>query len=516
VKIRIILFVLLCLIQAYGITEYPIDQRSIESFKNSKNNTELVTENGIDQDQYIIGQGDQFTIYAINSAAVVYIGQVTQESDVFIPDVGLIKVGQVSLKNAKDIINQKLQNSLRGKNIEWYISLSKVKSANISLSGSVANPGTYSLRGNFRLLDAINKANRDTYLLNTPNSANCNIREIELIDKDTLKIDLYQFLYKNDLLNNPYVFPGQKIFVPYLNQKVFIIGPISNNVLGEVPIKKNESLRSLLELCVFNNSADTSMIYVKKGISGENIKTSFGLSSQIILGDQDIITVCKKADYPKLQMVSVRGEAQRPGEYAINHEKTTFSQMLSLAGGVDEAGDYQRACIIRRKNAPNENISKSINVSTISLKPELLTGLSRMSSFKDYTVISIKESNSNTLLCEGDIIYIPKKDNFVYVSGNVARCGAIEYEPSKEYSYYIKKAGGLTKGADRKNAFIVTLYIDDVMTIKGTKFLSSGDIIVVPEKKQYQFWSVVLLPFVTALLTSVSLFWTIYNSSSHK
>ena len=495
---------------SYGNDDLLLGQKlKIENLKYSGKTDDINTENGIDPDTYIIGQGDQFTIYAINSPSVIFSGQVTQEADLFIPDVGLIKVGPLSLTDAKGIINKSLQNLLKGK-IEYYISLSKVKSSTVFISGSVINPGTYTLRGNHRLLDAINKANMDTSVLNRPNS---NIREIELISKDTTKIDLYQYLCNNDLSNNPYVYPGQKIFVPYKNERAILVGPITNQFQGDVPIKKDESLRSLLGLCSFDKSADTNCIYVKRSKSGEVIKTSFDQSSQITLNDLDIVTVCKKENYPQIEMVSVVGEVQRPGDYAINYGNTTIGQIMSIAGGINETGDSKRTCIIRRKIFPSENISKTSNISSISLRPELSTGLSRMSSFKDYSILSIRENDSNLLVNKGDTIYVPKKEFFVYVSGNVIRPGAIEYDESKDFNYYIKKAGGLSRFADKKSAFVVTVYLNSIVNIKGTKFLSSGDIIVIPEKQQYRYWSVVLLPLVTALLTSVSLFWTIYNSN---
>ncbi len=125
-----------------------------------------------------------------------------------------------------------------------------------------------------------------------------NLREVLLINcNDTTILDLYDFLYKNNLMANPYLSPGQNIFVSYKTSKIRLDGPIINGLTGEMPIRKNESLKSILDLCIFDESADKSSILVKKAVTEEIIQTDYDHSDTIILEDFDQVTVLKKPLY---------------------------------------------------------------------------------------------------------------------------------------------------------------------------------------------------------------------------
>jgi protein involved in polysaccharide export with SLBB domain len=508
-----LLLLLAVLLSAQSFSQTPSflnQQIKLEKFKVPEKEELITTENGIDPDTYIIGQGDQFTAYAFNSQSIVFTGQVTLESDIFIPEVGLIKVGPVSLNKAKEIINNKLIEILKSKNTEFYISLTKLKSATFSISGSVVNSGTYTIRGNYRISDAIRKANVDTAFLDVPNT---NLREVMLYTgKDTSKIDFFQYLFKNDLSSNPYVYPGVNIFIPFVTKRIKISGPITNGLVGEIPIKNGENLASILNLCLFDESADTSLILIKHAKSGEIVQTSYGKSTDIILEDFDQITISSKTEYPIFQSVTLKGEVVRPGDYMINNQSTSFKELLKLSGGITRNADYERAIVLRKKTNPTENIAETIKASQVSLNPEIQTSIMRLSFLKDYTVLHIKQISDSILLRESDIVYIPKKDPFVYVSGNVANPGAIRFVKGMTYKDCIYKSGGLLKSADKSKCYLLTIYPENIVDIKGTNNLVEGDIIVIPEKQRYKTFSQIIMPIVSAVLTSVSLFWTIYNN----
>src|SRR5581483_11746697 len=89
----------------------------------------------------------------------------------------------------------------------------------------------------------------------------------------------------------------------------------------------------------------------------------------------------------------------------------------------------------------------------------------------------------------GDSIYIPKKPAFVMVQGAVYNQTGIAFRPGKSAQWYLRQAGGVTTGGDRKNIFIVRA---NGTVAGGSKGLFSGgaldspmqpgDMIVVPSK----------------------------------
>jgi protein involved in polysaccharide export with SLBB domain len=98
----------------------------------------------------------------------------------------------------------------------------------------------------------------------------------------------------------------------------------------------------------------------------------------------------------------------------------------------------------------------------------------------------------------------------VYISGNVKRPGAYEYNPGKFYAYYIKLAGGYTGKADRTNVFGVRNY-NGVSQIVDLSEVHSADIIVIPDSQQAKFLTVIFLPILTAAATIVSVILALYT-----
>jgi protein involved in polysaccharide export with SLBB domain len=66
----------------------------------------------------------------------------------------------------------------------------------------------------------------------------------------------------------------------------------------------------------------------------------------------------------------------------------------------------------------------------------------------DFKRLFIEEQVEQDITLEdGDVIIIPKKTNTIYVYGQIARPGYIDYVEGKDYEYYIEKAGGTTEMA---------------------------------------------------------------------
>ena len=56
---------------------------------------------------------------------------------------------------------------------------------------------------------------------------------------------------------------------------------------------------------------------------------------------------------------------------------------------------------------------------------------------------------------DGDVLLIPKKANYIMVTGQVFNQTAISYRPGRSAEWYLSQAGGLTPMADKKAVFVV-------------------------------------------------------------
>ena len=111
-----------------------------------------------------------------------------------------------------------------------------------------------------------------------------------------------------------------------------------------------------------------------------------------------------------------------------------------------------------------------------------------MNMSNDFAIIPITDDN-DIYLEPGDEIYIPRIENFVYVSGAVKRPGGYEYKKGKPLKYYIEQAGGFDKKADKANITVVTRY-SDILQITDGKNIQEGNIIVVPISQQNKVFPV--------------------------
>ena len=87
---------------------------------------------------------------------------------------------------------------------------------------------------------------------------------------------------------------------------------------------------------------------------------------------------------------------------------------------------------------------------------------------------------------------IPKRPNFVMVSGQVYNSVAISYVPGRDLNWYLQKSGGPTHSADKKHVYV--LRADGSVVIpreteniwmgrsSGDFRMQPGDTIFIPEK----------------------------------
>jgi protein involved in polysaccharide export with SLBB domain len=103
----------------------------------------------------------------------------------------------------------------------------------------------------------------------------------------------------------------------------------------------------------------------------------------------------------------------------------------------------------------------------------------------------LTKTPADTPLRDGDELIIPKKTNYVVVSGEVFNPTAVNYLPGRSARWYLSQSGGVTQIAD-KNAVFVIRADGSVLSAKNNSGLWSGDpmnavlkpgdSIVVPEK----------------------------------
>jgi polysaccharide export outer membrane protein len=102
-----------------------------------------------------------------------------------------------------------------------------------------------------------------------------------------------------------------------------------------------------------------------------------------------------------------------------------------------------------------------------------------------------RNTGSDVPVRDGDVLLIPKKADFVAVTGQVFNPTAVAFHKGHNAKWYLSQAGGLTQLADKKAAFVIRAD-GSVISSKNVQGwwsgdpmgqeLKPGDSIVVPER----------------------------------
>jgi polysaccharide export outer membrane protein len=473
-------------------------------------------DNSIDPEHYIVGGGDGFQISIIGLPSQEYFPVVNADGNIYDGDLGLIVIGKVPLKRALILIQEKVQRNLK-KRYELYVALVKTKTANVSVTGTVANPGSVRVSGVSRILDAIKMANGGLL----PPLEQSDYRHVTVRSGDsTVSYDLLRFFSKQDLRENPYVYPGDIVRLDRMDSRVYVAGEIMDPVTGWVPLKQGETLGDLLGILNLKQTADSGRILVQQASapSRQRLKQlSWNEAQSLPLAPNDVVSIPPLETGMRPDTVMVTGEVKQPGTYPVRPGANTVTELMKIAGGPTEQGNMERAVIIRHRKMqmvmvfpgqiekPGAYANGGAKAATLqSVRPEISSSINDLRTSGDYILLQVAGMEEKPILEDGDEVYVPRHDNLVYVSGNVKKPGAYPYVQGKGYGYYVDQAHGYTNKADRKNQFVLSSY-RGFTQIRDLENLGEGDVLVVPAAIEYKRFSTVYLPIVQMVPAILSL-----------
>ena len=352
----------------------------------------------------------------------------------------------------------------------------------VTINGGNFIPGVYYAFPATRVLDLLRKATDTLAIDDIP-------REITVDDKT---IDLLKYIFNNDLDNNPTVTPGMTIYVRFPIEHVSIKGDILNKV-SKVAIHNNEKLSDFIKLFTLSPTADSSFITLIR--DNASLQISSSKYDTILLKNNDFVIVPENKSKLPPCMVEIKGEADKPGFYAIEHGKTRLKDILPQIGLLPTA-NISKICIYRKLKVDQLQ----------SPRLEVTAGLKNLA--VSHTTFY---ADSEQILNDKDIIEIPKTDHFVYINGFVKNPSSIEYTEGLLVRDYIKKAGGFSKSADKVNVRVITACGNNYQ-IKDIKEVQPGDVILVPESSESK-WIKTWTPIISVIGSTASIIAAVINLS---
>ena len=522
----ILSFLLLTGIYSLASAQYEINSFSRDTllFRQSELPAgEQTLEQAVDPKEYIIGPGDVLSIVLWDEFQTTYNLRVTPEGEILIPRVGSLPVSGKALEEVKSEVKEEVLKKYR--NIEVTVSLLNLRKFKVSVTGAVVNPGVYSAYANERVSEIIQRAGKGL-----SNSTTRNII-LNRNDGSQKKIDILKFLKTGNNEKNPYVLDGDIIYVPLKDTAMYygIYGAVKDP--GEYEYSADDSLLDLISLAGgLEPDADLSTTEIVRFDSdNKNTRvfkedlTSFitpeNREKNIPLFPGDRVFIRSLPDFKEKKQVEIRGEVLLPGVYAIEEGKTNLTDLVNFAGGFTNEASLAEAEMIRSGNPQvidleYERLKKMLVADMKDYEYEYFKTKSREKSGRvsvDFLkLFKGKDQKEDILLKDGDQVFVPKKSLVIKVSGNVISPGLLTYEPGKDYSYYIERAGGYAWRASTGSVKLIKGTTGEWRKPSGV--IEPGDIIWVPEKPERHAWNT-FKDILAVVSSAATIYLVVYNAS---
>ena len=410
---------------------------------------------------YMLDVGDILQIQLVGQDEYIEDFLINSDGSINLPDIGKIIVAGLSLNDSSKLIKSKVNSAFIG--TEAFISLSEIRDVNILVTGNAQNPGIYTLTGNSNILHAISAAGGISEF--------GSLREINLLRDNIIieSLDVYDLLIEGQYNLKKRLRSGDVVFIEARKNIVTIDGAVNRPAKYEA--LDDQKLITIIEYANgINRIADLENISLERLVDGSLQTISVPNDSYfkaINVQDGDSINI---REYPYRQ-AKISGAVLKPGSYTMAAGET-ISDLIERAGGYTENA-YQFGAIYLNEDAKKINeLSKDIlyqefldniiaasqqNIGVDLTPIVVLTEELNNTDVNGRVVINLLNDSSIDLykIKEGDELFVPERNNVVYVYGEISSEGAVMYSDGQDVAYFVEKSGGYKRFADNESIYIL-------------------------------------------------------------
>ena len=445
---------------------------------------------------YVIDVGDVLSVQTFGAVKVNKQIPVSRDGTINIPNIGIVLIAGLPYADAIKTIQEFVSQKFLG--LEVFINLDSVRDMSVLLIGNAYQPGIYTLPGGSNILSLLHAAGG----IKEGGSYRSIIHKRD--NRIIQEIDLYDILINGNLLFKSPLRSGDSVIINSSLKQVSVSGGINYPAIYE--LKDNELLEDLINLAQgFSISAtDEIFIYDSKG-NMERVLSEEIASKELNHGDSIKIPLFSPIT-KKTLTVKLDGAVKKPGKYSFV-EGTTLHQIIAQAGGYTKDAYPYGGSLYRKKVAEVQqeafdrtysslvnflasnggvrtaSVSNSTNLTLILAELKAAEFKGRVSAEFSQRKVE-KEESLDTILADGDEIFIPLFTSDVYVTGDVLNPGGRRYSSELKLSEYLDKSGGLGKFAD-SNRIVVVKPNGDAEVVKENLFFSYTDATIYPGSTIY-------------------------------
>ena len=216
------------------------------------------------------------------------------------------------------------------------------------------------------------------------------------------------------------------------------------------------------------------------------LNSDFTINNQpdfITLQPFDEVYVRRSPNYTEQQNVTVEGEVQFEGIYALSNKGQRLSEVIKQAGGLTNRAllrlmtqDERDMMETMLRTAQRNSGKDSIDVKKLITNANYPVGIEL-----DKALLN-PGSDDDPILREGDRVVVPRYDGTVKINGEVLYPNTVRFKENKDANYYIALAGGTTSTAKKSQTIII--YMNGMVAKADRKHKPRpGCQIVVPTKR---------------------------------
>jgi protein involved in polysaccharide export with SLBB domain len=370
---------------------------------------------------YVLGPGDQLTIFISGYSDTTLSVTLDREGKVFLPRVGTTFLWGLPFAEAESLIRNRLASVLR--NARVHVSMGRLRAMDVFLLGAVARPGKYTVTGLATAFNALAAAGG-------PDSLG-SMRDIRVLRANIHvgRLDLYRFLLHGDRSNDVALQSGDVVFVGFAQSQVGIQGAVVRP--GVYESDGELRLSALLEMAGGASPlADLGRIHIERvdphgGFRLQDLPLNHGRGidpDSLVLSNFDLVTILPLNERVG-NAVTLDGFVRHPGEYELT-PGLRLSQLASrerlLPEASLESGELRR-----------------IDPATFRVE---------VRAFSPGKVWSGEEDLELRPLDAVTIFSSARLPRTVILEGEVMRPGSYTIATGERLSEVLKRAGGLTPG----------------------------------------------------------------------
>ena len=417
---------------------------------------------------YVIGPGDELEIKLWGNIDSAIRLTVDRNGQITMPKIGSLMVSGVAYENLQQTIKDSVDRVYKG--VEVNVTLGKMKSIQIFISGEAKKPGSHIVSGYATFLGAI-------FDTGGPSSLGT-MRDIKLIrdGKEVSSIDIYDFILNGKMKNDIHLKTGDVIQIRKATARVAVTGNFDKSAIYELK-GNSESIDALLSYGGGLGALATPYKINLERIDPLNKNSTRSVieldltknTEKINLQDGDILTIFP-ADNEFKDAVTLRGNVAFPLRYPyklnmkisdlipdpkslVMSEFYKNKNMLVQYDSEKNTRKDQEQLSVEIKNLLGEINWDYAAIQRFDYK-KMKTSLIK---FNLHKAIVEKDDFENKKLEPGDVVTVfgvkdmpipsAKITSFVKISGEVNVPGVYQIDSGKTLNDLVAMAGGLTNEA---------------------------------------------------------------------